>query len=412
MEVNFIFKDRELDSVKIPFKPDDKLSQIFDSFASNVGEKASDFEYFCKGKKIEDTDLTFPEVKNNNNARKNEITVMQRSKIMKCPKCVCNNAIIKIEDYKLKFSECRYHHEEIHPFDDYEKTQAINYEKIKCNNDKCGKTQKEELKDFKNCFGCSKVPKFPIYYCKDCCGKGKNIKGCNKNHKMIDYSEKYYYCPDHIKEFMSYCKDCKTNICEQCENNHNNHQIVRFDPMIKNINVKSLESKLETIKEKAEQLQIIVREIKNMMDKAVETIEKYYYIGKDIIEKYKSYNSKLKNFQVLQTIKNLSYSNKVIIKDLDDIISMNPSQFKSEKELWISKCTKLIAIYLGDRGINRENNNNKDTQSINLNVYREETKIEDGKDEDSSNNSRNGQDNNIQSNNTKNKRKKSQNKNK
>ena len=33
MEVNFIFKDRELDSVKIPFKPDDKLSQIFDSFA-------------------------------------------------------------------------------------------------------------------------------------------------------------------------------------------------------------------------------------------------------------------------------------------------------------------------------------------------------------------------------------------
>jgi tRNA/tmRNA/rRNA uracil-C5-methylase (TrmA/RlmC/RlmD family) len=107
--------------------------------------------------------------------------------------------------------------------------------------------------------------------------------------------------------------------------------------MIKNINVKSLESKLETIREKAEQLQIIVREIKNMMDKAVETIEKYYYIGKDIIEKYKSYNSKLKNFQVLQTIKNLSYSNKVIIKDLDDIISMNPSQFNSEKKLWISK---------------------------------------------------------------------------
>ena len=251
------------------------------------------------------------EVKNNNNAKKNEITVIKRSKIMKCPKCVCNNAIIKVEDYKLKFSECRYHHEEIHPFDDYENTQTINLEKIKCNNDKCGKTQKEELKDFNKCFGCSTVPKFPIYYCKECCGKGKSIKGCNKNHKMIEYSEKYYYCPQHIKEFTSYCNECKSNICEQCEKNHSSHQIIRFEPMIKNINIKSIESKLEGIKEKAEQLQIIVREIKNMMDKAVETIEKYYYIAKVIVEKYKAYNKKLKNYQVLQIIRFfINYENK------------------------------------------------------------------------------------------------------
>ena len=44
---------------------------------------------------------------------------------MKCPECICNNSIIKMENYRVKFSECCHHHQKTIIFDEYENSQKI-----------------------------------------------------------------------------------------------------------------------------------------------------------------------------------------------------------------------------------------------------------------------------------------------
>ena len=89
-------------------------------------------------------------------------------------------------------------------------------------------------------------------------------------------------------------------------------------------------------------------EIKKMMNRAIEMIEKYKFIAYDIIAKYElnNNNTDLKNYQIIKNIKNLTISNKEIIGDLDGLLNQN---LDDERQNWISKCTKLLDIYYGYR---------------------------------------------------------------
>ena len=57
---------------------------------------------------------------------------------------------------------------------------------------KCGKTQIDDLKDFKKCLQCSKDFGKAKYFCYECCKEHHN------EHTLIKYDEKYYYCQKHI----------------------------------------------------------------------------------------------------------------------------------------------------------------------------------------------------------------------
>lgn len=200
---NFTSDDFLFDQIKIQCKSNEKIGQIFTRFSSKSQICLKDCEFYYKNKKI-NFDSTIIEIKNNKEAKNINISVKRKSKIMKCPKCLCNNCIIKIEDYKIKFSECRYGHEDIETLDNYEKSQKINYDQIECDNNICDKTQIDQMNDFVKCLNCSKTVKRARYYCKECCENGR-VTGCNISHKMIPYSQKYYYCPDHFIEFKYYC---------------------------------------------------------------------------------------------------------------------------------------------------------------------------------------------------------------
>ena len=113
---------------------------------------------------------------------------------MKCPICICNNAIIKIEDYKLNYYGCCHKDEAFNKrFDDYEKDQTIVLKNITCDGG-CQKTQADNLKDFNKCLQCSKEFRKAKYYCYDCSNKHR------KDHTLIKYDEKYYYCTKHIQK--------------------------------------------------------------------------------------------------------------------------------------------------------------------------------------------------------------------
>ena len=91
------------------------------------------------------------------------------------------------------------------------------------------------------------------------------------------------------------------------------------------------------------------------MDEGVKLFVKYYEISEDIIGKYESFNTELKNYQVLKTIKFLKISNGEMLQKLEKITSDDKSLEK--------KCSDLINIYKKDREAysNNEQNNLKGT---------------------------------------------------
>ena len=99
-------------------------------------------------------------------------------------------------------------------------------------------------------------------------------------------------------------------------------------------NIKYIQKQVKEIREKTDNLILIVDELKNILDGAVKMFEDYCKISTDLLVKYESYNENLKNFQVLKTMDYLSKSNKEMINDLNEIIDMKN---KDQEKLWIGK---------------------------------------------------------------------------
>ena len=365
MEINAIFRSLEIDKkLVIQCKGEEKMEAIITRFAQKAFADPKDYFYFYGGKEINKEITLMKLICNNKNLKEIEITINRRNKIIKCPKCICNNCILKIDNYRLNFSDCVNNHEDIRLFEEYDDTQRINYQKIKF--DQCNRTQKDSLEEFYKCLKCSSLAGYAQYICNE----------CNKihKHKTIKYDEKYYYCPYHYSEYISYCENCNCNLCEGCEKKHKaqNHEIKTFDSMSPDI--KDIKKKLDKIDEKIEDLKTIVKIIKNKMDGSIKIIENYHSIAQDMIKKYETFNSRLKNYQILKTINYLFISNREIINDIENIINGNKS-----KDDWKKKCNILIDIIEGDRSDYKNENaktnlNTDDSFYINK-IYSEENYI-------------------------------------
>ena len=369
MEVKVIFHsdDRAIKDKTIQCSTTEKISSIIERFVKEISSDVNNFEFYYLQTKIKE-DSTIASLEKDLDSKDIIISYKKRSKIMRCPKCICNNAIIQIKDYKLNFYECCHGHKSLNEiFDNYNQTQIIPLENIRCH--KCRDSQKNYIEDFGKCLTCSK--EFAKYYCPKCWGEHP------KSHKVINYDEKYYYCQKHHKEennvYTSYCENCKKNLCEFCVSEENKeHKIEKFENMI--IDIEPMKKDLNNMKDKIDELKLAVDEIKHEIDEAVKMFENYYNIAKDILEKYESFNTLLKNYQVLKTIKFLKISNKEVEKDLDII---NGSDLNFEK-----KCFALISIYKRDREFysnlnnNQNNFNNTLLQTISINNSKNDEDIE------------------------------------
>ena len=347
------YSDRKnLDKVEVLCKNNETMNSIFEKFSHKIEANLNDFNFFYKGKKLKENS-TISSIKNSKATNDIDILFKRRSKIMKCPECVCNNCVINIDKYRLNFTECCHGHKRKDIiFDKYKASQNIELDKIRCN--KCQKSQNDDFKDFSKCLRCSKQFKYAIYYCYEC-----SLSHAHSQF-MIKYDEKYYYCKDHFKLYQSYCSTCNTNLCESCLVNHINysHKVLKFEEIVPDLNL--IKSKLEEIKLKIEDLKIVVEQIKNNMDGAVRIMEQYYDIARDIIFKYESFNSKFKNFQVLKTVSFLDISNKEVLRDIKEITGGNLDL----KE----KCDRLIDIYKSDRN----NYTNYSQSMVNINNIHKE----------------------------------------
>ena len=342
MEKNVIFIF-ERKTITIQCKKEDDMNKIYQKFATKIKiNDINDFDYFYEDKKITNN-LTFEKLANDSSKNEIIISVEKKLKIVKCPKCICNDSIININNYKISFSNCKYGHNDNKIFEEYDKSQKIDYSQIICGNNKCGKSQKELFsQDFYKCLKCTQLTGRTKYFCNEC------KKNHDTNHKTIKYDEKNYYCENHFMKYLKYCSTCHQNLCKLCENEHKKHKegekesirhnIKSYEQMEPNLN--NIKESLSKISGNINDLRHIIEDIKESLDGAIKLFEKYNEIANDIINKYELYNKEFKNYRIIKSVKNLIKSNETVLNDLEVI--------NKEKDIR-NKINILIDIFNGDR---------------------------------------------------------------
>ena len=245
----------------------------------------------------------------------NEEESIIKSKIIICPKCY-ESTNIKIKDYKINLYGCKNNHNIINIlFGKYLDLQKIDESKIicnKCNNKKSNSYQRL----FYRCNICK------INICIKC--KEKH----DKNHKIIDYDNKYYYCEEHNDIYTSYCKDCFKNICILCEKDHINHEIISYGKIISK--KEDLINKKNELRNEIDKMYKNIREIIYKLNKVIENFANYYKIVNDTIN---NYNISNRNYEILNNINEISNNN--IINEIKEINNENNDK----------KIIKILDIY-------------------------------------------------------------------
>ena len=146
----------------------------------------------------------------------NEI-ILKQSKDIICP--VCNGlSLINLYDYKITFNICQNGHRFTNlMLDEYYDFQKIDESKIIC--DKCegeDKSKKSEVNNnvFYKCCTCN------INLCPLC--RNKHSKN-EKEHLIINYDFKNYLCNKHGERYISHCKECNKDLCDNCGYDYDNH---------------------------------------------------------------------------------------------------------------------------------------------------------------------------------------------
>lgn len=153
----------------------------------------------------------------------------------------------------------------------------------------------------------------------------------DKNHKIINFKDKYFICEKHNKEFYSYCETCKKDICILCTSEHKNHKNIIYSTII------SDETKIKDLKREVDYLIPSInkrfRMIINRLDNIMKNYEVYIKFIQRILENYNLNNI---NYNIL---KNITY-----IKSNDDDLSCGIKELV--KNFNVKKfCKQMFKIY-------------------------------------------------------------------
>ena len=237
----------------IQCKKGDKMADICQKFISKTSTEKNCiyFSYNGKAGKEFNEDLTFEQMANSIDNEKNEMAILVfdineikqnnienisiiKSKYIICPECG-ENVKMKFNHYKISLYGCKNKHKKNNILiDKFEETQKIDLSKIICDKCKENNMGKTFNKKFFKCISCN------MKLCPIC------SLNHEENHNIIKYDQINYICKKHNEIFAKYCKECKVNICIQCEEEHLNHESIYFGNIIPN--KKELDIKLSEFK--------------------------------------------------------------------------------------------------------------------------------------------------------------------
>ena len=331
---------------KIQCTVEEKMEKIFQRFAKelNCNININDFDLYYEGKKINNDSTVLKLTGNKEIQNFYVVFLVRKSKIIKCPFCISNDTIIKIENFRLKFDGCKHNHSDKEFFDDYEQCQKIDSSEIMCSEKGCRNNVEIYPADFYKCYDCTKIQDRRKYYCNKCINQHTKSY---KDHKIIKYDEKNYYCEEHFKKFIKYCDNCNKDLCEDCEGNHkDNHNIITYESMEEK--TKNIRDSINKIKNYIRDLEFVVKDIKRSLEISVNAFKKYCIIADDILNKYKTYNRYLKNHRVLQSVINLNDSNEKVMEDINSIINKKHDIIIEQAEYIIKIGQKIYRDRMGD----------------------------------------------------------------
>ena len=229
-----------------------------------------------------------------------------KSKEIICPKCY-ENCRIKMNNYKIILYGCKNEHiiKNI-LLEKFNETQMIDESKIICSN--CNNNKSNAYnKEFYKCLKCD------LNLCPLC----KSIH--DKEHKIIDYEKRNYFCNIHNESFFSFCEECNLNLCIFCEKKHNNnHKIINYKDILLEEN--EIKDKLKEFKNRINEYEKSIKEIINIFNNVIDNIEIYYKINNDLLNNYENKNyHNLKNIN--EIVNNIKLNDIRKINNINDRIS-------------------------------------------------------------------------------------------
>ena len=225
----------------------------------------------------------------------------KKSNVIICPECK-ENIKMNVKDYKINLSECKNGHKiENILLNEFEKTQIIGLNKIICNICRTNKKSTTYNNLFYKCLTCNY----------DICPLCKFNH--DKKHQIINYDDKFCMCEKHNNNYISFCQNCKKNICTLCLDQHKIHTMINFNHILPNM--ANLEKKKNELKYKIYLINNEAKMLKAVLNEVIDKLNKYYKIYEDIIL---NYDKKKINYEIICNLNQFERNN--IIDELDKII--------------------------------------------------------------------------------------------
>ena len=312
--INFNYNSKD---VIIQCDENDNIKKIFEKFCNKTGSNLDSLYFLYDGNSNIDTNLSIIQVANKEDKIRKYMNILVKdiddidkdpsiveSNEVICPKCG-GNACIYFEDFKINI-ECRAGHKINNMlFNEFQKTQYIDISKIICEDCKIANKSTSYNNKFYTCFLCKKN------LCPLC--KTKH----DKSHYIIDYELRNYKCPLHQKDYISFCKTCKIDLCQFCENDHKQHNLMSFGKLV--IIPEKLKTQNHEIQTKIDEFSKNIEEIIDRFKKIKEGMKYYIKILTFIVN---SYDMKKINYETIENIKKLTESQtsyNYIVQELEEL---------------------------------------------------------------------------------------------
>ena len=291
------------------------MKDIFQKFIDKTQIINKNIFYSYDGKTEINKELTFEEVASPEDKTKNKMNIIVlenklesdlekkviiKSKNIICPECK-ENIKMEIKNFKINLYECQNGHKmENILLNEFEYLQNKDLNSRKC--DICNKINND---NFYKCLTCNNniCPLCTSNHC--------------KNHKIINYDDKYYLCKKHNEKYITYCDNCKINLCALCEP-HKSHNKITYSDVLPN-----KEELFEKKKELKDKIYLINNDIKvliNILNSVMNNINIYYKINEDIIDNYN--NNENLNYETIYYL-NQFKADDSILNELNKIIECN-----------------------------------------------------------------------------------------
>ena len=392
IKTNFIFNNQK---TEFNFNKSDLIQNILSSFATKINRKIEDFNFlYCGEKLVNYESKTLSDLSPKDNMinisvyEKNQKEENSGGKIMPenvslkvsehiiCPRCKFMSEI-DINNFKVYITNCNNNHSMPGLFmNDFNTTQYIDESRILCQ--ECKKSQKELLISTENQSNVLQMCSCGMSICQSCFPTHKE-KIPNKKHNPIPYQDKDYFCFEHNNIYSAYCQKCKKNICDKCEEIHNNHQIDLYkNILLKDNIIQNIKNMNEELISKVQRFNHELNELINLLNNISTNIQNDLKIFLQISNKViNDYNLERKNYQIIQNMKviNNTINDSPILKDIDSFLADSNSniRIKCLLDMYNTMYLESSNIINNEFGMNKINSNENDKKEDKISQENKDT---------------------------------------